>query len=210
MSLDNLQKSIAESPFAIQAENHGTSFERCLHLIGRFCSRDKWKPFESEDLFYNKDAFNTLKEIVKEKTPPFQRNNDKWTKEMQTAFVFNLIRGYQSQQISLYSLEDNVLRNCFILDGLQRTTAIIEFYSGNMIFDYPEQNIYISSKEIIEEQKKLWKVFDHTPFYVRAYKFNTELEAVDFYIDFNRNITHSDDDIEKALKYRNQILLQKS
>ena len=39
---------------------------------------------------------------------------------------------------------------------------------------------------------------------IKLYDFDTENEAIEFYIDMNENITHQPKDIEKARKFLNR------
>ena len=122
--------------------------------------------------------------------PEFQRSNDKWTKKMQIKFIENLITGCVTQ-ISLYTTTDKEFPKWFILDGLQRLTAINLFITnqlkvfGNLTYDDVKANINGETN----------------PIEFKLYRFNNEIEAVEFYIAINENITHSKKDIQRAKDY---------
>lgn len=126
-----------------------------------------------------------------EHIPSFQRNNDKWTNKMQISYVENVLKGLNNP-ILIYTLKDNSKR--FILDGLQRITALNLFINNELkVF---EKYNYIDI---------LHKVDAFTRINVKQYKFNTEIEAVEFYILMNENITHSKADIQRAKDYLIQL-----
>lgn len=127
--------------------------------------------------------------------PIFQRDNDKWTKPMQKKFIENIVIGC-STSISLYAISEKEFPNWLILDGLQRLTAInlfindeLKIYNGLVYSDIKEQ---ISDGGVLE---------------FKRYRFNTEIEAVEFYIAINENITHSKKDIQRAKDYLARLKL---
>lgn len=131
--------------------------------------------------------------------PLFQRTNDKWTREMQIAFVENVLQGYRTQ-IMLYEVCSNgrspLRAFCKLIDGYQRLTAIISFIRGDFTcFGYTfkemdEQRILVRTKPQIG---------------IKIYSFESEQQAVEFYIAINENITHSTSDIQKARNYLERI-----
>lgn len=130
-----------------------------------------------------------------EHIPSFQRNNDKWTNKMQISYVENVLKGLNNP-ILIYTLQDNSKR--FILDGLQRITALNLFINNELkVF---EKYNYI---DILHKIDALARIN------VKQYKFNTEIEAVEFYILMNENITHSKADIQRAKDYLVQLLCSK-
>lgn len=137
--------------------------------------------------------------------PEFQRSNDKWDSEMQATYVLNCLKGFKSAPITLYTIKDEIT-NCLILDGLQRLTAFAEFMTKRtMVFDIDGEKV--TSAEMLDAIKDQ-ALFNYSyPFEVRILKFNSELEAVQHYIETNKNFTHSDADIERAIAYRNKLLV---
>lgn len=137
---------------------------------------------------------------VFEAVPAFQRDNDKWTPAMQAKFIENILMGYRTT-IMLYELVPAsryaVYANCFILDGLQRITAIHEFMKGRV-------KPFGMTYDQLCESKILLRIGDTVV--VRIYAFTTEIEAIEFYISMNENITHSAADILKAKNILNEQL----
>lgn len=146
------------------------------------------------------DATKTVLEAV----PEFQRDNDKWTPEMQSTFVLNCLKGAKSAPIVLYST-DSEISNCKLLDGLQRLTAFAEFLSWQTL-SFDVNGATVSSQDMLSACQNLPRFLYESPFEVRIMKFKTELEAVDYYIEINENFTHSKEDIERAKAYRNLLL----
>lgn len=190
--------------FSYHTYSVGTELCDCLNLIARFCNREASKPIRNIEVVVDAKAAKTLSDIIFSKIPPFQRSNDKWTPDMQTSFVHNLLKGHKCDPISLYSIDGNK-SDCFMLDGLQRTTSISRFFvKRDMEFTLPDGRI-ITSEEIFNEgaYQAFW---GNTPFEVQVFHFESHLEAVEFYIELNENITHSSDDIARAKKYRDELL----
>lgn len=125
-------------------------------------------------------------------TPQFQRANTKWTREMQVNFVENVISGYRGE-ILMYCIDDDDLptSNAYLLDGLQRLTAWVSFMKGEFkVFGqfYFDQ---INSRQYLRR----------TDITIKFYNFESEKEACEFYIQMNKNITHSPQDLEVAYDY---------
>lgn len=163
---------------------------------------------ENKKNINNFNEFST-KDVLKTMVPEFQRGNDKWTKEMQISFVENIILGVSSTITLAYTTDGDksrigIKRDCIILDGLQRFTALSAWIDGEFpIFD----DIYYS-KELIEKIE-----FAIYGLKLRIYMFENKKEMIEFYIKINENITHSPDDIKKAkkiLKKEEQILNKKT
>lgn len=124
--------------------------------------------------------------------PPFQRDNNKWTREQQIRFVENVCAGFRTT-LMLYTLKEDegLYEQVQILDGLQRLTAILSFIENEFpIFG----EFYFRD---IDARLALGTVRPQ----VRIYTFETEADAVQFYIEMNRDITHSADDIYRAEQY---------
>ena len=127
--------------------------------------------------------------------PEFQRDNDKWSKKMQVKFIENIITGCVTQ-ISLYTTTDKEFPKWLILDGLQRLTAISLFLSNELkVFNgltYDDVKANING--------------EYNPIEFKLYRFNNEVEAVEFYIAINENITHSKKDIQRAKDYLAKLI----
>lgn len=137
---------------------------------------------------------NKLLELM---TPAFQRSNGKWTVEMQKRFVENVFCGAKTK-IHLFEIKGDGEKSysnfnkCGVLDGLQRSTALADFQTGKFdIFDG------ISWQGLMQSTG----VFPRCKLSVSIYQFPTVKKAVEFYIDMNKGITHSPQDLESAYKY---------
>ena len=126
--------------------------------------------------------------------PHFQRDNQKWSDLMKASFIENLLRGCRSD-VMLYTTKDRYAEHGYaslqILDGLQRLSAMCDFIGGKIsAFGY-------SSNELT--QAKVLSM--STIFGICIYIFKNDIEAAIHYIQMNKNITHSEGDIEKAAKF---------
>lgn len=129
--------------------------------------------------------------VLKNGVPEFQRDNDKWSLAMQVKYVENVMMGFRDE---IYLLSYNSTHtDCRILDGLQRTTALLDFQAGkfkifgDIGYEDVNNNIAMSMTSYTTT--------------LRLFQFNDEIEAVEFYIEMNENITHSEEDIAKAKAY---------
>jgi hypothetical protein len=137
-------------------------------------------------------AHETYLQAYRSMIPPFQRDNNKWTREQQIRFVENVCAGFRTT-LMLYTLKEDegLYEQVQILDGLQRLTAILAFIENEFpIFG----EFYFRD---IDARLALGTVRPQ----VRIYTFETEADAVQFYIEMNRDITHSADDIRRAEQY---------
>ena len=128
----------------------------------------------------------TSEEFLTFVTPEFQRSNDKWSKKMKVSFIENLLKGAKTNLL-LFKMEDE--DDSKILDGLQRTTAILDFIDGKIKpfgFTFSELN---KDNQLRKFRVKLT---------ISIYRFNALSEVGSFYIEMNENITHSKKDIQKA------------
>lgn len=131
-------------------------------------------------------------EILKHVVPCFQRNNNKWSQDRKICFMENLLSGYPVE-IYLYTLNYDMKCDCKIIDGLQRCTAIDDWFNNK----YPVfGDIYFKDLQGMGR-----KPFMHSRLSLCIYGFDSEKEAVKFYIDINKGITHSEEDIGKAYDY---------
>ena len=190
-NLENLKEKIWCSDF------NKTNYEICLDvsylkrdlIYWSLCADDKASGL-AKTLSEKYSSYDVLNKI----TPEFQRNNDKWTKEMQIKFVENIVLG--STSIIMLGSLTGEKSECVLLDGLQRLTAIFAFTNKEFkIFNEYEYN---------EEFEKLINTHIQN-LKLRIYNFKTEKEMVHFYINMNENITHSKEDIQKAKDYLKQI-----
>jgi len=133
---------------------------------------------------YTVKSFNNSKELLKVITPDFQRDNNKWTLDMQIKFMENLILGCPTTLL-LGTTKDYIRKSSYLIDGLQRFTAMIDFKLGKFkIFNkYTFKEVPLSYPASIT---------------LKFYKFDNYNEMIKFYISMNENITHSKEDILKA------------
>ena len=135
-------------------------------------------------------------ERIFEAIPKFQRDNDKWTTKMQQGFIENIIMGFKTD-ILLFEVGDKGYIDCMILDGLQRITAIYKFLNNDLL---------VFGKTLDELMDGgILRGFNDGYINLNIFTFDTEAEAVQYYIDINENITHSNDDIIRAKNYLYEI-----
>ncbi len=134
-----------------------------------------------------KDVIEFNKTWLERITPEFQRANNKWTKAMKLKFIENILSGAKTELLFFRFDEQD---DAQIIDGLQRTTAIIDFFDGKIKpFGY--------SVDDLGEQLKIFR----TNLTIKIYTFSNWEEVGKFYVDMNENITHSKRDIQKAKDY---------
>lgn len=130
-------------------------------------------------------------EVIAYLTPKFQRSNTKWSQLMQIQFVENLLSGCDTK-LQMYTIigSGSELGSCFILDGLQRSTAISDYHLDKFpIFG----DIYWSDIKT--------KMRNRLRLQLSIYQFDSERDAVEFYIQMNKGITHNEDDLVPAYAY---------
>jgi len=190
MTNEEIIKRMKESPFQKQHYEVSLDFNRItslnFHILGSM-----------EDIPGFGEDFNDL---LKYGIPKFQRDNNKWSKEMQVAFIENVVEGYRPT-ITLFTFDSIYSKisysRCWILDGLQRLTAIIKFLNG-------ELKAFGRTYEELKEFSPI-KLTGYFEGYVRIYRFRSMPDVIDFYIDINKNITHSKEDIQKAKNYKDSL-----
>lgn len=134
---------------------------------------------------HNANIVKSSKDILDKATPGFQRNNNKWTKNMATSYVENILTGYVDS-IKLFRIGE-VYSDAQILDGLQRTTAILKMIDGKIKpFGYNYMHLHNS------------RVRFRIRLSIAVYDFDTWKDVGKFYVAMNENITHSKKDIQKA------------
>lgn len=142
---------------------------------------------------------STTKEFLTNAIPTFQRDNNKWNQEMQIKFVQNLLKGAETS-ILLFKTEE--MQNYQVIDGLQRLTALLAFIDGEFT---------IFNGYAIEDLEDVLDSFD-SRLTIALYDFEDWKAVGQFYIDINNGITHSPEDIQKAIdwfkKEKNIILVK--
>ena len=157
---------------------------------------DVYRRFDSK---FTKENIKSLNEgqfgdhITQDMVPEFQRDNDKWDRSRQISFIENVVMGLRSK-IQLYVINEDFrnyhYQKCKIIDGLQRTTAIKDFAQGK--FKIFGDNI--SFDDVCSERLGGMMA-------IEIFHFEDEKEACQFYIDVNKGITHSEEDIIRAQNF---------
>lgn len=189
-----LEQNVARSAFGRGADHEiQISFKKLFQRNGDLSEQnyDVINAWESGEL--------TSAQIIDMMTPSFQRENTKWTLEMQRRFIENIICGCPTV-IELYDLEGPGFRTgqnqSKILDGLQRLTSCSAFVSNE--FGIFEENLHWDEIRDLRFFKAKHLIT------MRTFIFKDEFEACQFYIDKNRGITHSEDDLLTAYKFMEQ------
>lgn len=187
-TLRKVREIIAKSPFSKQYYSVDFPLTSILRSLPMYTH---WEEADKDRIRQN----GNHAEYVAEITPVFQRANNQWTHEMQVSFVENVLSGMRTT-IFLFGINYNTtdVSTCELLDGLQRMTALSLFLDGKL---------RVFGEYSVKEYPLALLKRNHLN--VRVYDFATLQEAVQFYIDMNRNITHSPTDIEKAEKYIRQL-----
>lgn len=171
------------------------SFDALLETVLRYLDRDAAKALSA-------NVITPLQagDIILKSVPDFQRDNDKWSPVMQEQYVRNVLRGMRGSPIMLSRIGKVGAGPCNIIDGLQRLTALVRFFTDPDMPITNSKNEVFTASEILGSEvmsKYLWNI--SVP--LRIYTFYNEAEVVRFYIEMNENITHSADDIAKAKAY---------
>lgn len=132
-------------------------------------------------------------EIISKMTPEFQRSNDKWNLQRKIKYVENILCGYQSE-IKLFTVNNDLLDDCQIIDGLQRLTALDDWFKNK--FKVFGEFYYSDFKDSPKRAP-----FVDARLTMCIHRFGSLKEAVQYYIDINEGISHSEADIIKAIKY---------
>ena len=204
MNNEQLLNSILNKSNNINIKNANIELE-FFHfgLLNNF-NRRKHSDLQSDSLSGVND-YNVAYDAICKYIPFFQRKNDKWSTKKQVSFIFNLFKGQVDNAIIIADIKESNQR--ILLDGLQRVTALHSFFSNDsMTFDLGDNN-YITSEKI--KNSSALSRWLHTTISINIISFDTELDAVDYYIDINEGSTHSELDILRAKEYR-MTLLQKN
>ena len=177
MNYDEIREKIYNSPFNRNRYRVTIQLKRAINSMMNYTHMDG----SELDLH-----------CIFEAVPKFQRDNDKWNTKMQSGFIENIIMGFKTD-ILLYEIGDKGYIDCNILDGLQRITAIYKFL---------ENDLLVFGKTLTElKENGILRGFSDGYINLNIFTFDNEREAVQYYIDINENITHSNDDIIRAKDY---------
>jgi len=162
-------------------DNYEVTLRYNEKLIESLCLFTHWEKEQKGKYPSNQDWLNSV-------IPPFQRENNKWSTKMKIKFIQNFLSGAKTE---LLLFRMNERENAKIIDGLQRTTAMLQFMNN----EFP-----IFEEFYFEDLKNHIRLF-RTSFTLRIYTFDTWESVGKFYVDMNENITHSAEDIDKAKKW---------
>ena len=116
--------------------------------------------------------------------PKFQRDNDKWSSAMQSSFVANLAKGYKGSPLILYTVgSTDGKTHCNVLDGLQRITAIYEFYYGDMSIEIGNSGLIHNS--VLLKDEYFSRFMSNRTININIFHFKNEIEVVEHYIEMN-------------------------
>lgn len=192
LDVADLVTYLRESPFNRSCYTVDIALSSFLKNISMFTHGNESSVYGSAEAGFTLDQDpSRLFECV----PPFQRDNDKWSEDMQVKFVENILKGFKTT-LMFYEICADIRQanrtNCMVLDGLQRLTALHGFITGKFkVFGYTYQEL--TQHRVMRMNLVTIKLSDYT--------FSTEIEAVEFYITMNENITHSPFDIQRAKDY---------
>ena len=176
-SIEELVTESKESSFNMHSYDVSIRFENFISNMMLYTNYDK---FENNEIL-------TPSEWLNGATPGFQRDNDKWDEDMQIRFIENILNGCDTQ-IKLFRFDE--YDDAMIIDGLQRSTAICEFFNGNI---KPFRYSYSELKDKLHNFG--------AKIQIKIYNFSSWEKVGKFYIDMNDRITHSQKDIDKAKKW---------
>lgn len=150
--------------------------------------------FDELSQYHVTDVEKTSEELLSSMTPEFQRENTKWTTTTQIKFIENLLSGCKTSLL-MYAIgklgEKTSFNTSYLLDGLQRNTAISAFINGEFkIFN----EFYYAD---IDSRLALGNCRLDVQFYV----FPTHRAACLHYIAMNEGITHSPQDMMSAYRF---------
>ena len=197
--IEKLIQKIAKSCFNLPAHSVDLPFGDFPMSVLRYVNRLEYRAIEDKQAPLNIEQVAAL---ILERVPEFQRKNDKWSPLMQARFIKNILNGFKCSPLMLYTLEKGDMGDCFILDGLQRITAILIFFGlSNMVVDTIDGDD-ITNVDIIESQHFIGRLL-HMNIPIKVFTFKSHKEAAEFYIQINEGITHSEDDIKRAQDFIN-------
>lgn len=192
-SLIDLVVSCRKSAFSLNCESVDSRLHNFILVSSLYMQPDiyKYSDIRLGGVFDYKPPTEFLDEWLTYATPCFQRSNNKWSEAMQISFVENILKGFRTE-IFLFKLGDGYAQ---LIDGLQRTTAIIKFLKGEIKI-FGGLNVFDLQSVIKQFRSKIT---------IKLYTFNSLDDAICFYIEMNENITHSADDIAKAKRFLTSV-----
>lgn len=197
--IEKMIQKTAKSCFNLPAHSVDLPLGDFPMSLLRYLNRLQYRAIESKNEPLNIEQVSAL---IFERVPEFQRQNDKWTPLMQARFIKNIINGFKGSPLMLYTIEKGDMGDCFILDGLQRITAILCFFGlSNMVIDTIDDDD-ITNTDIIDSRHFIGRLI-HMNIPIKVFTFDNHIEAAAFYIQINEGITHSEEDINRAQEFIN-------
>lgn len=192
---DMLRALLRDSPFNRHFYSVQISFSRFMTIILDYMNHDP-AIFE-KDYHSSTEKYQALSDVILSQVPPFQRDNDKWSRERQSQYVWNVLNGFRGAPLSLYNTKhDGHLNNCLIHDGLQRMTAICKAFTDPE-FSFDTKLGVLTMGDVISLMPGN-RIPSTIGIEVKIYTFDSHVEACQHYIDINKGISHSQDDIKRA------------
>ena len=193
-TLTNLIKQCRNSSFSKHSYCVNIELRSFIRSLYFFIDQDDHETISSN---FKNDDKNFNLNLMKKAVPDFQRENTKWNKKMKVKFIENVLKG---AKVEFMFFRMSEYGDSQIIDGLQRLTAILDFFHGKVL------PFGLSYKDIEQE---IGKFRDNI--HIKIYTFDNWAEVGKFYVDMNENITHSKSDIQKAkdwfLKEKSTIII---
>lgn len=207
ISSSDINKLLDKSPFKASRHPVNLPLDNFLFSLLPYLSHREEERLEKkrkDEYFGSIDFYKEVFEIILSKVPEFQRKNDKWTVERQRQYVWNVLNGLRANPISLYNLKSDIpSTNCFIHDGLQRITSIGAFFTDSNF--YLETDIGRIYRDDYLNAMPRRRIPTDINLEIHVYCFSNHKEACKHYIDINKGITHSDEDIQRAIDFMNKL-----
>lgn len=133
----------------------------------------QWKRLED----IHAESGYTGQRVLGIKVPYFQRSDDKWSLEQKVAFIESVYLGMSLGTYMVNATHENPDLDMILLDGLQRLTALQQYWEGG--FGVPgEDGIVRYWSELTQEEKAH---FDRIPFAWIDTQYSKEEDAVEAY-----------------------------
>lgn len=212
-ALSNLEEALLRSAFQKPFDKADFDLETILYGMLTYIDSNAKAKLKDRSAAYSVNNIRKACETILSGAAEFQRSNDKWSEEKQQHYIHNLLMGYSDTVITLYFLKGkNKYNSSKILDGLQRISAIIRAFTDpsfmiptKHVGDKFSQGDYISSFEMLYSGS-FSAFITNARISIKVYEFESDIDAVDFYIAQNKGSTHSEKDIRIAFEYKAKLL----
>jgi hypothetical protein len=145
--------------------------------------------------------------------PEWQMCTDKWTESTQKSFLEHILLGYRDATITLYTLTADYklggYNKCKVLDGLQKCNAIGRFMQdGLSVFDDLSKSLGYPPLTFSVLSELTAFVGVNKTVKVHIYKFESDLDALSFFIQSNRDVSPSVYDLDRAAEIYQRLLAE--